>query len=326
MSAPDPLTPPYCDLRGYEYMPLFGQKLFGSNLYAECTDEEFRAALKLWWEAWQQCPAGSLPAADHALARLADYGRDLKGWARIKQNTLRGFVLCADGRLYHPMLCEAAVKAYELRLKSDKRRETDRKRLQAWREEQRKRDSGDEGNGSGGGSETPSETHDDTPTETADETRFNQGVETPNVGCRREGKEEEKKEKQEPPIRPPSDAPPPAAPTRTREARGCRLPDDWQPTPADVAFASDLGLDVSASAAEFRDYWHGVPGAKGRKLDWSGTWRNRCRERAARMVHRIGHRRETLSEERRRKLNIPSIFDLDDHATLDGEAQHVRIN
>jgi hypothetical protein len=37
-------------------------------------------------------------------------------------------------------------------------------------------------------------------------------------------------------------------------------------------------VDVKASTAEFEDYWKGIPGVKGRKLDWISTWRNRLRE------------------------------------------------
>lgn len=59
---------------------------------------------------------------------------------------------------------------------------------------------------------------------------------------------------------------------------GSRLPDDWEPSAEDRAFAEQLGLDVNAIAASFRDYWHGVPGAKGRKVDWPATWRNWCRK------------------------------------------------
>lgn len=44
--------------------------------------------------------------------------------------------------------------------------------------------------------------------------------------------------------------------------------------------STDCGMDISASARtfeEFRDYWIAQPGAKGRKSDWSATWRNWCR-------------------------------------------------
>lgn len=55
---------------------------------------------------------------------------------------------------------------------------------------------------------------------------------------------------------------------------GARLPDDWQPSAEDRAFTGDFDIDVEATASVFRDYWHGVAGAKGRKADWAGTWRN----------------------------------------------------
>lgn len=83
-----------------------------------------------------------------------------------------------------------------------------------------------------------------------------------------------------------------------KSKRGTRLAANWEPDIEDRAFAEQLGLDADAQAAEFRDYWCGVPGAKGCKLDWSATWRNRCRDVAAkrrqlaggsgRMVHRQG--------------------------------------
>lgn len=63
-------------------------------------------------------------------------------------------------------------------------------------------------------------------------------------------------------------------------SRGSRLPPEWTPSPEDAGFAAGLGLDPDNAAAEFRDYWFGVPGAKGVKLDWSATFRNSCRMQA----------------------------------------------
>lgn len=63
-------------------------------------------------------------------------------------------------------------------------------------------------------------------------------------------------------------------------ARGARLPADWQPSPSLIAFAASWGLTgdrLAQAVDEFRDYWRGIPGAKGRKLDWDGTFRNRIR-------------------------------------------------
>lgn len=72
------------------------------------------------------------------------------------------------------------------------------------------------------------------------------------------------------------------APAAKAEPRGYRLPEDWAPSRDDCEFAQDLGLRPDEVAAEFRDYWNSVPGAKGRKLDWSGTFRNSCRMQAKR--------------------------------------------
>ncbi|HEX2886853.1 hypothetical protein [Vineibacter terrae] len=78
----------------------------------------------------------------------------------------------------------------------------------------------------------------------------------------------------------------------TSASRGTRLAPDWRPAAAEQAFAARLGLDADRIAAEFRDYWHAVPGARGRKLDWPATFRNRCRVLAggsgAAGAHRAG--------------------------------------
>lgn len=73
-----------------------------------------------------------------------------------------------------------------------------------------------------------------------------------------------------------------AAPADTR--RGHRLPDGWMPSPDTIAAMRQQfpHVDLEAVHEEFTDYWRGVPGAKGRKLDWEGTWRNRVREVAGR--------------------------------------------
>lgn len=64
--------------------------------------------------------------------------------------------------------------------------------------------------------------------------------------------------------------------------RGTRLASDWQPSGDDWKFAANLGLDPDDAADEFRDYWKAIPGSRGIKLDWSATFRNRCREIAGR--------------------------------------------
>lgn len=126
---PAPLTPPDCDLRGLEYMPLLGHHLFGSDFNAKAADGEWRAAVTLWWAAWMQVPAGSLPDDDVALCRLADLGRDVKVWRRLRTMALHNFVRCSDGRLYHPVLAKQALIAWDKRLK-------ERDRKAQWRAKQ----------------------------------------------------------------------------------------------------------------------------------------------------------------------------------------------
>ncbi len=194
---PAPMTPADCDLREYAWMPLHGQKLFGSVFNDIATDAEFRTALRLWWAAWQECPTGSLPADDAALARRADFGKDIKSWLKVKARALHGFVLCSDGRLYHPLLCEEAVQSYEAKLKKDEKRAKDRVRLKAWRDARvaatTDTPSSDDGNTNEGGAVPADETAIETPAETPPETRFVAGIQyntTPDLlGSKKESRE-----------------------------------------------------------------------------------------------------------------------------------------
>jgi hypothetical protein len=129
MSEPiqDPPVPPEVDLRGLDYMPFRGHHLLGSEFHARCNDAEWRAGVTLWWAAWNQVPASSLPDDDVALARLADLGRDVKAWKKLRANALHGFVKCSDGRLYHHFLAAQALIAWDKRKK-----EREKKRL--WRQ------------------------------------------------------------------------------------------------------------------------------------------------------------------------------------------------
>lgn len=58
--------------------------------------------------------------------------------------------------------------------------------------------------------------------------------------------------------------------------RASRLPAIWQPSDEDCAFCKTNrpDLHIGEMAERFRDYWHGIAGQKGCKLDWSATWRN----------------------------------------------------
>jgi hypothetical protein len=117
---PDPLTPAECDLRDYEWMPLDINRLLTSETWILGSADECKAALTLWCEAWRQVPAGSLPFDDRMLAFLSRAG-DL--WPKVRDGVLRSWVRCADGRIYHPVVAEKALEAWEM-----KRRQRERTR------------------------------------------------------------------------------------------------------------------------------------------------------------------------------------------------------
>jgi len=71
--------------------------------------------------------------------------------------------------------------------------------------------------------------------------------------------------------------------TTAPRKRGTRIPDDFSVTVELRQWATDNGLghlDLEAITAEFVDYWVGVAGAKGVKLDWPATWRNWIRRKS----------------------------------------------
>ena len=110
----EPLTPPDCDLRssGMVFMPLDVGRLMDSDQFAMATGEEFKAAMALYAKAWLQVPAASLPNDDRVLAHLAG-GYTPRRWRKVRGVALRGWILCTDGRLYHPVIAEFAHDAWE---------------------------------------------------------------------------------------------------------------------------------------------------------------------------------------------------------------------
>lgn len=61
-----------------------------------------------------------------------------------------------------------------------------------------------------------------------------------------------------------------------RSPNGSRLPDDWQPSDVDVAYAEreHPRIDWRREALKFRNYWLAKPGKEARKTDWHKTWCN----------------------------------------------------
>lgn len=154
-ALPSPLTAVDCDCTDLDGFMLNTERLMASELVALSSHEVVAAALFLWCRAWKQRPAASLPDDDRVNAAFSKL--PLAKFRKLKDEILRGFVKCSDGRLYHRVLSEEATGAYERKLAFQKRRAADAKRLAEWRKNQRA---------------THDETHSETAPETPSETRF----------------------------------------------------------------------------------------------------------------------------------------------------------
>jgi len=108
-----PPIPADVDLQDFAFMPLDVARLWDSDLAMTASGEAFRGAVLLWCKAWHQIPAGSLPNNDLTLMKFA--GCDASTWQRIKADAMHGFILCDDGRFYHPVVCEKAIQAWHER-------------------------------------------------------------------------------------------------------------------------------------------------------------------------------------------------------------------
>lgn len=113
LPLPEPPNGPEVDLRGFDFMPFYGEFLRRSGFNCRVTDAEFRAGVNLWWSAWWQVPAGSLPDNDRELCKLADVD-DIRKWHRVKVGAMSGFAKFADNRFHH---CFISVIAREIHLK-----------------------------------------------------------------------------------------------------------------------------------------------------------------------------------------------------------------
>jgi hypothetical protein len=114
------MTPPECDLRDYQYMPVDIGRLFGSHFHSHTTDAEWRAGMTLWLKSYHQVPAGSMPDDDVSLARAAEFGNVVKAWRKVRAKALHGWVKCSDGRLYHPVVAEKALEGWIEKLRARK--------------------------------------------------------------------------------------------------------------------------------------------------------------------------------------------------------------
>lgn len=97
-------------------MPLDVARLRDSDLAANESPEACWAAVQLWAASWHQVPAASIPDDDKWMAKQTGYGRSVKDWMKVRVGALRGWISCTDGRLYHPVVAEKAIEAWQAKL------------------------------------------------------------------------------------------------------------------------------------------------------------------------------------------------------------------
>lgn len=129
MTAPEPLVPAECTMAGNDWFPLHFDRLRKSKWWRRASDLARARNVMLWGEAYKQIPAGSMPDDDDELAEAAGFGMDVDTFISAKAEIMAPWVLCADGRWYHPTVCEVVLDAWE--------RSSERKKAAA--ERQRKR-------------------------------------------------------------------------------------------------------------------------------------------------------------------------------------------
>ena len=113
-----PLVPAYVDLRSFTDIPVDAQRMVNSRAMRVIPDNAIRSWILLIYQSWSQLPTASLPDDDHELAHLAGFGRDVESWQAIRDDALYGWILCEDGRWYHPVVAEKALEAWQHKLRN----------------------------------------------------------------------------------------------------------------------------------------------------------------------------------------------------------------
>ena len=128
---PEPPVPEECTMGNNDYFPLYFRRLRKSRWWRGASDLARSRNIDLWGEAYEQQPAGSLPDDDIDLADAAGFGRDVASFQKVKAEILTPWILCSDGRWYHPTVCEVVLDLWE---KGSVRRKNDAQRAKEYRD------------------------------------------------------------------------------------------------------------------------------------------------------------------------------------------------
>lgn len=307
---PDPLVPPEVNLEGLGFIPM-KLRVLKSTLFLKSSGDEFKAAFALWVNSWTETPAGSLPDDEVVLEALSCS----KVWPKVRAKALHNWIKCSDGRLYHPVVAELALDAWERRGEFREKLENKEDRRGRYRERVRElsqqlRDLGvvpprnvslkkleaalvDARKSHDASTQASGSVHTSVPTTSPQASTQASSVDAVGMplteGGTAVGTEEGTVGSAAAPAAPP---PAPAAPPQPtpKAERGARLPKDWvlPKTWGDWAlqhyphWTADV---VRQIALKFRNHWTSKSGKDATKLDWERTWQNWCMDERTQREH-----------------------------------------
>ena len=105
------------------------ERVLQSDTWALATARQRPLLLMLWFVAWQQTPAGSLPDSDELIA--ARLGMTAHDFAEDKSILMRGWWKASDGRLYHAALTEIVLEMIDRKSREKQRKADYRARVRA---------------------------------------------------------------------------------------------------------------------------------------------------------------------------------------------------
>ena len=108
---PEPLTPADCDLREFGSMPIDTNMMIFDSEWLMLSAEQQAARLHCMAWSWRNRPAASIPDI-RLSARPPGIPWTNRAWVKHREAVLKPWVLCADGRLYHPWLAEHANESW----------------------------------------------------------------------------------------------------------------------------------------------------------------------------------------------------------------------
>jgi hypothetical protein len=105
------------------------ERVLQSDTWALASARQRPLLLMLWFVAWQQTPAGSLPDSDDLIA--ARIGMTTDEFAQGKPILMRGWWKASDGRIYHAAVTEIVLEMVERKSRETQRKANYRTRIKA---------------------------------------------------------------------------------------------------------------------------------------------------------------------------------------------------